>query len=137
MPGERIGLTGSRALMERNTVAMEETMTAEAGGAGVHPAQFEAIDGAGTSAGGGNLDLLLDVNLRITVQLGRQELAIKDVLSLGSGSVIELDKLATDPVDILVNDRLIARGEVVVVDENFGVRVTEIVHPDHRLGKAR
>ena len=130
-------MTGSRALMERNTVAMEETMTAEAGSAGVHPAQFEAIDGAGTSAGGGNLDLLRDVNLRITVQLGKQELAIKDVLSLGSGSVIELDKLATDPVDILVNDRLIARGEVVVVDENFGVRVTEIVHPDNRLGKAR
>ncbi|NBT93918.1 MAG: hypothetical protein EBT47_02650 [Chloroflexi bacterium] len=109
VPGERAGLTGPRALMERNTVAMEETMTAEAGSAGVHPAQFEAIDGAGTSAGG----------------------------ALGSGSVIELDKLATDPVDILVNDRLIARGEVVVVDENFGVRVTEIVHPDNRLGKAR
>ena len=94
-------------------------------------------DGAGVAGGGANLELLLDVNLRMTVQLGKQELAVKDVLSLGNGSVIELDKLATDPVDILVNDRLIARGEVVVVDENFGVRVTKIVHPDQRIARSR
>jgi len=118
-------------------MTMEETMAAESGRPGVHPAQFEAIDGAGVAGGGANLDLLLDVNLRMTVQLGKQELAVKDVLSLGNGSVIELDKLATDPVDILVNDRLIARGEVVVVDENFGVRVTEIVHPDQRIARSR
>lgn len=118
-------------------MTMEGTMSPDGGRPGVHPAQFEALDGAGAAGGGANLDLLLDVNLRMTVQLGRQDLAVKDVLSLGNGSVIELDKLATDPVDILVNDRLIARGEVVVVDENFGVRVTEIVHPDHRLGRAR
>lgn len=115
---------------------MEETMSTDSG-TGVHPAHFEPIDGAATSGGGGNLELLLDVSLRITVQLGRQELAVKDVLALGNGSVIELDKLATDPVDIMINDRLIARGEVVVVDENFGVRVTEIVHPDHRIARAR
>ncbi len=118
-------------------MAMEETVATDGGRPGVHPAQFEAIDAAGALGGGANLDLLLDVNLRMTVQLGKQDLAVKDVLALGNGSVIELDKLSTDPVDILVNDRLIARGEVVVVDENFGVRVTEIVHPDNRIARSR
>ena len=80
-------------------MTMEETMAAEGGRPGVHPAQFEAIDGAGIAGGGANLELLLDVTLRMTVQLGKQELAVKDVLSLGNGSVIELDKLGGEPLD--------------------------------------
>ena len=75
------------------------------------------------------LDLLLDVSMRISVELGRATLTVQELLALGPGSVVELDKLAGEPVDVLVNDRLIARGEVVMVDENFGVRVTEILAP--------
>jgi len=74
-----------------------------------------------------NIDLLAGLQMNVTVELGRTELTVSDVLGLGPGSVIELDRLAGEPVDILVNDRLIARGEVVVVDENFGVRVVEVV----------
>ncbi len=78
------------------------------------------------------IDLLMDVSMRVSVELGRSSLTVEEVLELGPGSVVELNKLAGEPVDILVNDRLIARGEVVVVDENFGVRITEIISPRQR-----
>ncbi len=74
-----------------------------------------------------NIDLLAGLQMNVSVELGRTELTVSEVLGLGPGSVIELDRLAGEPVDILVNDRLIARGEVVVVDENFGVRVVEVI----------
>jgi flagellar motor switch protein FliN/FliY len=74
-----------------------------------------------------NISLLMDVMMELTVELGRTRWQIKDILGLGEGTIIELDKLAGEPVDILVNHNLIARGEVVVIDENFGVRVTEII----------
>lgn len=80
-----------------------------------------------------NIDLLMDVPLEVTVELGRTKMAIKDLLDLSEGSVVELDKLAGEPVDFLVNGRLISRGEVVVIDENFGVRITEIISPAERL----
>jgi flagellar motor switch protein FliN/FliY len=79
-----------------------------------------------------SLDLIMDVSMRVTVELGRSSMTVEEVLSLGPGSVVELNKLAGEPVDVLVNEQLIARGEVVVVDENFGVRVTEIVSPRRR-----
>ncbi len=75
----------------------------------------------------GNMDLLSSLQMNVTVELGRTQLTVAEVLALGSGSVIELERLAGEPVDILVNDRIIARGEVVVVDENFGVRVVEVL----------
>ena len=99
----------------------------------VHPVRFPPLPeqpGAGSSPRG--MDLIMDVQMRVTVELGRSTMTVEDVLSLGPGSVVELNKLAGEPVDILVNARLIARGEVVVVDENFGVRVTEIVSPRRR-----
>lgn len=80
-----------------------------------------------------NLDNLLDIPLKVTVELGRTKRPIKDILELSSGSIIELDKLAGEPVDILVNQKLIAQGEVVVIDENFGVRVTDIMSKTDRL----
>lgn len=117
---------------------MEDNMTStQPAGTSVHPVQFQPFDGDMDGVGSTNLDLLLDVGLRVSVELGRTDLTIKDVLALGPGSVVELDKLAGEPVDILVNDRLIAKGEVVVVDENFGVRVTDIVSPQRRIGKMR
>ena len=80
------------------------------------------------------IDMLMDVALDVSIELGRTTMTIKDILALGVGSVIELDKMVGDPVDILVNNKLIAKGEVVVVDENFGVRITSIVAGDERLG---
>lgn len=82
-----------------------------------------------------NLNLLLDIPLRVTVELGRTQKVIKDILDLSQGSIIELDKLAGEPVDILVNNKLIAKGEVVVIDENFGVRVTDIINQWDRIQK--
>lgn len=99
----------------------------------VHPVRFPPLpDGRSQPPASRSLDLIMDVSMRVTVELGRSTMTVEDVLALGPGSVIELNKLAGEPVDILVNDQLIARGEVVVVDENFGVRVTEIVSPRRR-----
>jgi len=75
---------------------------------------------------GTNIDLLMDVSLRVTVELGRTRMQLAQILELQHGSVIELDRLAGDPVDIFVNDCMVARGEVVVVDDKFGVRITEM-----------
>ncbi|MGW6297810.1 flagellar motor switch phosphatase FliY [Peribacillus butanolivorans] len=84
-----------------------------------------------------NLSMLMDIPLQVTVELGRTKRSVKEILELSSGSIIELDKLAGEPVDILVNSRLIAKGEVVVIDENFGVRVTDIMSQSDRLKKLR
>lgn len=80
-----------------------------------------------------NLDLLLDIPLEITAELGRAKMIINDLLQLGQGSVIELNKLAGEPLEIMVNQRLIARGEVVVVNEKFGIRLTDIISPLERI----
>ncbi len=74
-----------------------------------------------------NLDLLMNVSLDVTAELGKCKMMVADILKLGTGSVVELDRLAGGPVDLLVNRKLVARGEVVAIDENFGVRVTEII----------
>ena len=89
---------------------------------------------AGLNAGEqGNISLIMDVFMEMTVELGRTKKTIKDILGMGEGTIIELDKLAGEPVDILVNHKKIAKGEVVVIDENFGVRVTEILSPMERV----
>jgi flagellar motor switch protein FliN/FliY len=81
----------------------------------------------------GQIDLLLDIPLEISVELGRVRMLIKDVVDLGTGSIVEIDKAAGEPVDVLVNGRLVAKGEVVVIEDNFGVRITEIITPQERL----
>lgn len=80
-----------------------------------------------------NLDLLMDVTLPISIELGRTSMAIENILNLSPGSVVELDKLAGEPVDLLVNNKLLAKGEVVVIDENFGVRITSMISPQDRI----
>lgn len=91
---------------------------------------------AGMNAGEqGNISLIMDVFMEMTVELGRTKKSIKDILGMGEGTIIELDKLAGEPVDILVNHKTIAKGEVVVIDENFGVRVTEILSPMERVNE--
>ncbi|MCK1996154.1 flagellar motor switch phosphatase FliY [Psychrobacillus psychrodurans] len=84
-----------------------------------------------------NLNLLLDIPLQVTVELGRTKRTVKEILELTSGSIIELDKLAGEPVDILVNNRHVAKGEVVVIDENFGVRITDILSQAERINNLR
>ncbi|MET3656127.1 flagellar motor switch protein FliN/FliY [Sporosarcina psychrophila] len=84
-----------------------------------------------------NLNMLLDIPLQVTVELGRTKRSVKEILEMSSGSIIELDKLAGEPVDILVNNRHIAKGEVVVIDENFGVRITDILSQAERLNNLR
>ncbi|NME97240.1 flagellar motor switch phosphatase FliY [Aneurinibacillus aneurinilyticus] len=102
----------------------------------VQPVQFSAFDANAVPQGNPqNLGMLLDIPLKVTVELGRTKKQIKDILDLSPGSILELDKLAGEPVDILVNNKLIAKGEVVVIDENFGVRVTDILSQWDRIQK--
>lgn len=101
----------------------------------VQPVQFGQLNATPSLDMPANIGLLMDVPLRVTVELGRTKMAIKDILELGSGSIVELDKLAGEPVDLLVNGKLIAKGEVVVIDENFGLRITDILSPAERVNK--
>ncbi|PIQ98755.1 MAG: flagellar motor switch protein FliN [Nitrospinae bacterium CG11_big_fil_rev_8_21_14_0_20_45_15] len=110
---------------------------------------LEDIDDLGGDEGGGNigemdsrtheptesrdLDLILDIPLTVTVELGRTKMLINDLLQLGQGSVVELTKLVGEPLEVLVNQKLVARGEVVVVNEKFGVRLTDIISPMERV----
>ena len=80
-----------------------------------------------------SLDFILDIPLKVTVELGRSKMAIREILQLAQGSVIELSKFAGEPLEVLVNDKLIARGEVVVVNEKFGIRLTDIISPVERI----
>ena len=99
----------------------------------VQSVQFPNLMPHGGPQESGNIGLIMDVFMEMTVELGRTRKLIKEILAMGEGTIIELDKLAGEPVDILVNHKLIAKGEVVVIDENFGVRVTEIVSPMERM----
>lgn len=99
----------------------------------IHDVAYPQFNYTGQGPTSPNNNLLMDVQMTLTVELGRTRMFIKDILGLGEGSIIELDKLAGEPVDLLVNSKLIAKGEVVVIDENFGVRVTDIVSPVDRV----
>ena len=90
-----------------------------------------------SEAGTRRLDMLLDLPLDVSVELGRTRMSIQELLSLGPASVIELDKVAGEPLDILINDRLVARGEAVVVNDKFGIRITDIVSPQERITRLR
>ena len=94
---------------------------------------FPPLPDAGQAAEVGRIDVLLDVPLQVSVELGRTERQIREILSLVPGSVLELDRLAGDPLDVLINGKRIARAEVVVVDERFAIRITEILAPEDRI----
>lgn len=104
-------------------------MTEQMSSPRVHPAQFAAFKPAAEVQSLSGMELLLDIPLRISVELGRAETTVKGVLELGLGSIIELNKIVGEPVDMLVNGRPFARGEVVVVEENFAIRITDILSP--------
>jgi flagellar motor switch protein FliN/FliY len=98
----------------------------------VRPARFEPLPASAPAAGLSGIGILMDVPLRISVELGRTHMSVRQVLELQAGSVVELNRMAGEAVDVMVNDRLMARGEVVVVDDKFGIRITEIV-PGHQV----
>lgn len=113
---------------------MEESIaalpSASGGGGSASPYAFTSYGQSERN----NIDLLLDVPLQVTVELGRVKMLVREVVELATGSIVEIDKAAGEPVDVMVNGRLVARGEVVVIEDNFGVRITEILNPSERLG---
>jgi len=99
-----------------------------------NPAVFQQFDSSGSRPGTRNdIDLVLDIPVQLTVELGRTKLPIRNLLQLAQGSVVELDGLAGEPMDVLVNGCLIAQGEVVVVNEKFGIRLTDVITPSERM----
>ena len=95
--------------------------------------EFNDLKDEGNQTASRDIDFLLDIPVEISAQLGKTRMLIKDLLQMGQGSVVELDKLAGEPMEILASSRLIAKGEVVVVNEKFGVRLTDIISPSERL----
>ena len=125
--------------MDDWAAAMGEQATAEAAAAkapAAQPAQFEQF-GSGTGKAGAlqEFDMILDIPVALTVELGRTKISIRNLLQLAHGSVVELDGLAGEPMDVLVNGTLIAQGEVVVVNDKFGIRLTDIITPQERIRK--
>ena len=100
-------------------------------------AAFEQFSSSGKVAGTNDIDLILDIPVQLTVELGRTKIAIKNLLQLAQGSVVELDGLAGEPMDVFVNGCLIAQGEVVVVNDKFGIRLTDIITPSERIRKLK
>ncbi|MBX7144173.1 MAG: flagellar motor switch protein FliN [Oligoflexia bacterium] len=121
-------------------MANEETPTGEAG-AELTQGLEQVAQAAGqvaevtrsASSGGNNLEYILDVSLQISVEVGRSKMTVQDLLQLGQGSVVELHKLAGEPLDVFINGKHVARGEAVIVNEKFGVRLTEIISPQARI----
>ncbi len=101
--------------------------------AGEKPYEFSDLSDTSASQPPANMELILDIPLEITVELGRTRMLIGELLKLGQGSVVELSKLAGETMEILANQRLIARGEVVVINEKYGIRITEIMSPTERI----
>ncbi|MBN2222411.1 MAG: flagellar motor switch protein FliN, partial [Vallitaleaceae bacterium] len=99
----------------------------------VQQAQFQNFDYSSVVQQKENIDLIMDVQLDVTVELGRTRKSIKDVLEFAPGTIIELNKLSGEPIDVLVNGKVVAKGEVVVIDENFSIRVTEIIKQQGQL----
>ncbi len=112
--------------------AAEMPHSAAPEGVPVRPVELQQLRERGNGQAGRGVDLLLDVTLTVRVELGQRQMKVQEILAIAPGTVIELDRLAGEPADVVINDRLIARGEIVVVDENFGVRITEIVTPRAR-----
>jgi flagellar motor switch protein FliN len=99
----------------------------------VAPASFQNFSPTAASTAGNDINMILDIPVQLTVELGRTRIPIKHILQLAQGSVVELEALAGEPMDVLVNGYLIAQGEVVVVNEKFGIRLTDIVTPSERM----
>jgi flagellar motor switch protein FliN/FliY len=128
--------------------AWETALAEQNGGAGeglddVSAAELEALQAepgdSGTREGGEevNLDVILDIPVTLSMEIGRTRLSIRNLLQLNQGSVVELDRLAGEPLDVMVNGTLVAHGEVVVVNERFGIRLTDVISPSERIRKLK
>ena len=115
------------------TLAQEAVEKSESSAQVPAPPAVPEINGPQDS----NLNRILDIPLVLSAQLGSTRMLIKDLLQLGPGSIVELDKLAGEPLEVLVNERLVARGEVVMVNEKFGIRLTDVISPTDRVNKLR
>jgi len=137
--GQAAGAADEEVSMDDWAAAMaeQETSDAEQMASAAQPATnlFHELGGAGDPSLNvpGNLDMILDIPVQLTVELGRTKIAIRNLLQLAQGSVVELDGLAGEPMDVLVNGCLIAQGEVVVVNDKFGIRLTDIITPAERI----
>ncbi|VBB42484.1 flagellar motor switching and energizing component [uncultured Desulfatiglans sp.] len=118
---------------QNGEMAKEPRSARREASAGEQPYEFSGLSGEAAGGEKAKIDFILDIPLQITVELGRTRMLINELLKLGQGSVVELSKLAGETLDVLANNRLIARGEVVVVDEKYGIRLTEIITPIERL----
>ena len=120
---------------EKNDNAPAEDRVPEKPGAGAEaqPVQFQELPEQQVEQSPKSIDFIMDVSLQVSVELGRAKIKVKDILQMAPGSVLQLDKLAGESVDILINGKLIAYGEVVVVDENFGVKILDIVSTEQRV----
>ena len=134
------GAQGQDKMADEWAAAMAEAKQADSTGALATPADspatfasFASGGGATSGAAGNDINMILDIPVQLTVELGRTKIPIKHILQLAQGSVVELETLAGEPMDVLVNGYLIAQGEVVVVNEKFGIRLTDIVTPSERM----
>lgn len=123
--------------MMQQMMMQQQMMNNQQQNVNVQPAEFMSFGKNKIREMHSNMDMIMDVPLQVTVELGRTRMLIKEILDLGPGSIVELDKLAGEPVDILVNNKLIAKGEVVVIDESFGVRITDIISKMERMNKVQ
>ena len=136
--GEQAAVDGTASSVEDDwAAAMGEQATAEQAATVAAPAKvFEQFSGAQTApASNQGFELILDIPVQLTVELGRTKISIRNLLQLAHGSVVELDGLAGEPMDVLINGTLIAQGEVVVVNDKFSIRLTDIITPQERIRK--
>lgn len=117
--------------------ALEEQAEAESSSAQASPAPLNKLDDEGKPRTDVDLDMVLDIPVTISMEIGRTKINIRNLLQLSQGSVVELDRLAGEPMDVLVNDTLIAHGEVVVVNDKFGIRLTDVISAAERIKKLR
>lgn len=116
---------------------VDATAAAKEAAALAQPVSFQTFDGGAKPGSMNDYELILDIPVQLTVELGRTRISIRNLLQLAHGSVVELDALAGEPMDVLVNGTLIAQGEVVVVNDKFGIRLTDIITPSERVRKLR
>ena len=123
---------------EQENPQTQPPATPQSGAVETAPAEFGELPPGSEAAGGQlNLDLIMDVKLDLTLEVGRTRITVRNLLGLTQGSVVELDKLAGEPLDVLVNGTLVAHGEVVMVNEKFGIRLLDVVSPEKRVESLR
>lgn len=136
--GGEAGDDWAAAMAEQGASEQEAVADKVSGKAGYEKAEFDNLSSQPVHGSGeANLDVILDIPVTLSMEIGRTEITINNLLQLGQGSVVELDRLAGEPMDVMVNGTLIAHGEVVVVDDKFGIRLTDVISPTERIKKLK